>query len=420
MPIISKRLTRWLNVVLIFTMLSGMLPPASPANATTINSKLSESYRDISSASESQASPEREMTLIADYTADEKTSPTLTIPAKQSQGPTTTYLSVSGFSIEYNAIVIPGQQQLYWTNLSTYFDSNCNPHCDSGYFQNVFSTLRGDYSFQATTGDSVSLYTQEGLGFPRNGHQFRVRLQYTDGTFLVGSLQGGGPGVAYITVSIPPEDNGKVVKHIYLDVTNPDEPNAFNELFHFYPDQSYITSINPVNPNVLPPDTYSCECPFSCTAQEACHSVGGPINTSTGNYNYGTTDLSLPSIGQPLRFERTYNSMPISGTVVYSRPLGYGWTHNYDLNLTLADDVGGEPGMAILKAPHGSRLRFFDNGDGTYSPYSGVWANMVRQGTTPPYTYVITTANQTNYTFGLLTNTVATSPIQATPAISLT
>ncbi|MBI1881831.1 MAG: hypothetical protein HYR94_26955, partial [Chloroflexi bacterium] len=129
------------------------------------------------------------------------------------------------------------------------------------------------------------------------------------------------------------------------------------------------------------------------------HFVGGPINSYSGNYNYQATDLSLATVGQPLKFERSYNSLPVSGTVVYSRPLGYGWTHNYDINLSFPYQAGGEPGAIILKAPHGSRLRFTINPDGSYTPDPGVWASMTRQGTTLPYTYVITTANQTVYTF---------------------
>lgn len=173
----------------------------------------------------------------------------------------------------------------------------------------------------------------------------------------------------------------------------------------FTPKDGYIDSISlaggtpVIGLTMLPDQTHSPnECPF-CGNEEKVNFIGGPINTSTGNYNYETTDLSIPSVGQPLNFERSYNSATITGTAVYSRPLGYGWTHNYDINLTFPGAPGGEPETVILKAPHGSRLRFTEVSTGTYEPYPGVWANMVRQGTTPPYTYVITAANQTAYTF---------------------
>lgn len=107
------------------------------------------------------------------------------------------------------------------------------------------------------------------------------------------------------------------------------------------------------------------ECPF-CGNAERQNYVGGPINTQSGNYGYQAADFNIPTSGQPLRFERSYNSYTVlTNTVIYSRPLGYGWTHNYDLDLTFAS------GEVQLKALHGSRMRFTDNGNGTYSPFLG-------------------------------------------------
>jgi len=183
---------------------------------------------------------------------------------------------------------------------------------------------------------------------------------------------------------------------------------------------TFVVKLSTGPANVLYPDsTFAVECPF-CNLRDTYNEIGGPINTNTGNYGYQATDLSIPTLSQPLRFERTYNSMPITGTVIYDRPLGYGWTHNYDLNLSLPDDPGGEPGMVILKAFHGSRLRFSDNGDGTYSPVPGIFATLARHGQAAPYHYVITTTNQNVYTFGILTSSIAIEPIYSTPPLSLT
>ena len=142
------------------------------------------------------------------------------------------------------------------------------------------------------------------------------------------------------------------------------------------------------------------ECPV-CHNGETHSFPGGPINTYSGNYNYETMDLSIPTLGQPLRFERAYNSLPVTGSVVYSRPLGYGWTHNYDIRLTFPDDPGGEDSTIILKAPHGSRMRFTDQDeDGEYDPYPGVWADLERaEVTTGTFVYTVTTGNQTTFVF---------------------
>ncbi len=141
------------------------------------------------------------------------------------------------------------------------------------------------------------------------------------------------------------------------------------------------------------------ECPF-CGNETKHHFTPFPINTFSGNYNYQTTDFEIAAVGQPLRFERSYNSLPVTGTVVYSKPLGYGWTHNYDLKLAFPTDPGGEAGVVILKAPHGSRLRFGDNGNGTYIAYPGVWATMIRGGTGPSsYVYTVTAVSQETFVF---------------------
>jgi len=144
----------------------------------------------------------------------------------------------------------------------------------------------------------------------------------------------------------------------------------------------------------LPCDqSWACES-LSCSACQAQNQAGGPINTYSGNYNFQQQDISIATLGQSLRFERSYNS---GAAELYTTTLGYGWTHNYDIDLVFPDDPGGEADTVILKAPLGSRLRFTDN-DGTYSAWPGVQAAMTREGS-DPYTYTITATNQTVYTF---------------------
>jgi YD repeat-containing protein len=144
-----------------------------------------------------------------------------------------------------------------------------------------------------------------------------------------------------------------------------------------------------------------CECPFGCSSDRQ-NSVGGPINTRTGNYHYDRQDISIPALGGPLYFERSYNAQAVG---VYTTTLGPGWTHNYDVSLTFPDDPGGEEDMVIVKGCRGSRFRFEDNGDGTYNPFPGVWATLTRTLETTP-TYVLKGVDQSTYVFtsmGLLT-----------------
>lgn len=56
--------------------------------------------------------------------------------------------------------------------------------------------------------------------------------------------------------------------------------------------------------------------------------VKNPTNVATGNKYEEVLDLSVSTSGIPLEFRRSYNNQ-----VSDDGPLGYGWTHTYDLLL---------------------------------------------------------------------------------------
>jgi len=92
------------------------------------------------------------------------------------------------------------------------------------------------------------------------------------------------------------------------------------------------------------------------------YAMMGNINLSSGNYHTSSTDISIPGRGLGLHFERTYNSLdPQDG------PLGFGWRHNYQMQL-LDHPQGGK----LFIDDAGGRIKFTDNGDGTYSPPPGI------------------------------------------------
>ncbi len=157
-----------------------------------------------------------------------------------------------------------------------------------------------------------------------------------------------------------------------------------------------IDDVQFIDTNSLPADQTNapCDCPVGCSSQTT-NWVGRPINTRTGNYHYNREDISIAALGGPLRFERSYNSL---ATGLYTAPVGYGWTHNYDMNLTFPGNPGGEPNTVIVKGCHGSRFRFADNGDGTYTAFPGVWATLTRTlGVSP--TYYLRGVDQSTYVF---------------------
>ncbi len=57
-------------------------------------------------------------------------------------------------------------------------------------------------------------------------------------------------------------------------------------------------------------------------------SVGNPANVATGNKYEEALDLSVSTPGITLEFRRSYNNQ-----VITDGPLGYGWTHTYDVLL---------------------------------------------------------------------------------------
>ena len=51
---------------------------------------------------------------------------------------------------------------------------------------------------------------------------------------------------------------------------------------------------------------------------------------TTGNKYEEVLDLSISTPGMPLEFRRSYN-----GQIILNGPLGYGWTHTYDMPLNV-------------------------------------------------------------------------------------
>jgi YD repeat-containing protein len=151
----------------------------------------------------------------------------------------------------------------------------------------------------------------------------------------------------------------------------------------------------------------SLECPI-CSLFGIRNHEGGPIDTLSGNYTYQKADQTIPILGGSVQFKRSYSA---DTRETYTHTLGYGWTHNHLTRLVFPTDPGGQDGIIFLQAPGGSELPFIDHGDGTYTPYFGVTAQMSRiMATGGITTYVVTATNQTAYTFnaaGLVTQTVS-------------
>ena len=67
-----------------------------------------------------------------------------------------------------------------------------------------------------------------------------------------------------------------------------------------------------------------------------------PISTVTGNMYMDETDFVIKGRGIDYIFTRTYNSGPTEADIGF--PMGYGWTHSYNMKL-IANDFGQQPNV---------------------------------------------------------------------------
>jgi len=98
--------------------------------------------------------------------------------------------------------------------------------------------------------------------------------------------------------------------------------------------------------------------------------VGGdPVNTATGNYVYQHRDLSIPGIGMPFSFERSYNSRDDR-----NGPLGYNWTHNWNIHLDAATD------KVVVRWGDGRTQSWAPDGAGGFITQLGTFDTLVDDG----------------------------------------
>jgi RHS repeat-associated protein len=101
-----------------------------------------------------------------------------------------------------------------------------------------------------------------------------------------------------------------------------------------------------------------------------CEQIGGEsINLGTGNKFQQEADFSVKTPGPELAFRRSYN-----GQSIYSGPLGYGWTHNYNL---FVEDEGTR---VVVWDGDGKALRFKKEGGGDFTPEPLVYDTLVQEG----------------------------------------
>jgi RHS repeat-associated protein len=110
-----------------------------------------------------------------------------------------------------------------------------------------------------------------------------------------------------------------------------------------------------------------------------------PVNTANGNYTYSRTYFDIPARGLPLELTLNYNS-----AAAEDGPLGYGWTHTYNLSATenITDST------VIVTYGDGRQDKFtWDSGE--YVPPPGTFSTLTEDGSG----YHLTEKDQTVYNF---------------------
>ncbi len=110
-----------------------------------------------------------------------------------------------------------------------------------------------------------------------------------------------------------------------------------------------------------------------------------PVNVVFGNFVHQNTDISIPALGMPLEFARTYNSAnPIDGV------LGFGWTHNYNMELEFESSTS-----LIIHHADGRQDRYLSLGGGNWQGPPDVFDTLTDSGGQ----YFLTTPEQIEFTF---------------------
>jgi RHS repeat-associated protein len=117
-------------------------------------------------------------------------------------------------------------------------------------------------------------------------------------------------------------------------------------------------------------------------------SVAEPINTATGDYYLTATDTVVGGLGPAFAFVRSYNSQD-----TYTGPLGAGWTHSYDLFLT----VDPLTGSVSIKQADGHTDYFSATSGGSYAPQIPGLFDTLQQNADGSFTLI--RKNQTQFKF---------------------
>lgn len=159
---------------------------------------------------------------------------------------------------------------------------------------------------------------------------------------------------------------------------------------------SYNGGLNP--DGTTPEKLYGGSNPSTECAQTC---AGDPINTLTGEFWEQNVDVSLPNVGVPLHFIRSFNTYSTNNN---DKNLGYGWTNNYSMKIEEKTDTSGElweQNVINITQENNSVVSFYKIVTGEYLTTSDVLATLEYSDATDTFTF--TRKNGAKFIFDAVT-----------------
>jgi RHS repeat-associated protein len=162
-------------------------------------------------------------------------------------------------------------------------------------------------------------------------------------------------------------------------------PTGFVNIYIASQGENKIRGIRLSFASISPQEICSCGNPSEPQIAASQDFQGDPVNTAFGTFSETFQDFSIPGRGLALFMSHTYNSVFAAVT----GPLGFGWTHSYNMNLV-------DNGTSVtITQENGSQVTFTLSGT-TYSAPSRVIATLVKN---PDGTFLFIRRAQQFFTF---------------------
>jgi RHS repeat-associated protein len=307
---------------------------------------------------------------------------------------------ITGWTSSSNFPVANAYQSSYGGGSTDAFITALSPTGDLRIYSTYLGGSGNDYGHEIgvdqlrnafVTGQTrnASLFPLGVARLPFNGSSeletFVAALPSTGTPLLSGTFLGGTSDDVPLGLAV--SRAGKVLVTGYTVSTDFDTKNALQSSLAGGSD-AYISIFDPVP--TIPNDQI--RTPERCPCASAQPSVGGPVNTRTGNLWTSVTDLSISSEGPPLSWRRVYASQAITDTTSAISP---GWQHSFAARLITPAMSGGESGRVIILSPGNNRLRFSGTGTGPFRAAPGVYDSLIADSTV----YTQTLQDQTQYVY---------------------